>query len=72
MIQRNEKIYHTLELEDLILLKYKAIYRLNVIPIKLCVTCSTRLGQIVLNFLWKCKKPELSKQSWGKRTKHES
>ena len=41
----------------------KAIYRLNVIPIKLCMTCSTRLGQIVLNFLWKCKKPELSKQS---------
>ena len=69
MIQRNEKIYYTLVLEDLILLKYKAIYRLNVIPIKLCVTCSTRLGQIVLNFLWKCKKTRIVKAILRKKNK---
>ena len=69
MIQRSGKIYHTLELEDLILLKYKAIYRFNVIPIKLCVTCPTRLGQIVLKFLCKCKGTRIVKAILRKKNK---
>ena len=36
----------------------KAIYRFYVIPIKLSIASFTELKQIVLNFLWRQKRPE--------------
>ena len=56
-------------MEDLTLLKFKAIYRFNVIPVKLCVMCSTRLGQIVPKFLWKCKGTRIVKAILRKKNK---
>ena len=56
-------------MEDLTLLKYKAIYRFNVIPIKLCVMCSIRLGQIVLKFLWNCNGTRIVKAILRKKNK---
>ena len=47
----------------------KAIYRFNTIPIKLPMAFFIKCDQSMSKFVWKHKRPQTMKESWGKKKK---
>ena len=75
MTQTDRKIYHVLGLEELILLKW--LYTQGILQIQchlyqITNGIFTELKQIILNFLWKLKRPpksqnNIEKEEWNQR-----